>query len=107
MKNAQNSTEIKSICGNNQQRKLTLCETWRIMSNIKISEQSRWKSMTQNYRDCKMSASCSIDYRHSLTIISIVRPCLFLCMEVNMNGYLKISEIAEKWGLSDSICLGK
>ena len=56
-----------------------------------------------------MSASCSIDYRHSLTIISIVRPCLFLFMEVNMNGYLKISEIAEKWGIKErrinTLCL--
>ena len=56
-----------------------------------------------------MSVSCSINYGHSLTTISIVRMCSFFGMEVNMNGYLKISEIAEKWGIKErrinTLCL--
>lgn len=48
-----------------------------------------------------MSVSCSINYGHSFTTISIVRMCSFFGMEVNMNGYLKISEIAEKWGIKE------
>ena len=45
----------------------------------------------------------------TVLLFSIVSLCPFLFMEVNMNGYLKISEIAEKWVIKErrinTLCL--
>ena len=55
-----------------------------------------------------MSASYSIDFGHSLIIFDIETMFIFV-LEVNMNGYLKISEITEKWGIKErrinTLCL--
>ena len=55
-----------------------------------------------------MSASCSIDFMDA--VYSIRRDCVFCCERgERMNGYLKISEISEKWGIKErrinTLCL--
>lgn len=62
----------------------------------------------QNFRDCKKSAGCSIDFIDA--VYSIGSDCVFCCERGEwMNGYLKISEISKKWGIKErrinTLCL--
>lgn len=55
-----------------------------------------------------MSASCSIDFMDA--VYSIGSDCVFYYERGEcMNGYLKISEISEKWGIKErrinTLCL--
>ena len=62
--------------------------------------------MTQNYRACRKSVSCNM----GRGLIGWKQACALLFFgEVDMNGYLKISEVSEKWGIKErrinTLCL--
>lgn len=64
--------------------------------------------MTQNYRDCKMSAVAVLIFVGA--VYSIRKDCVFFYERGElMNGYLKLSEISEKWGIKErrinTLCL--
>ena len=54
--------------------------------------------MTQNYRACKMAASCTLTVR----IAEIYGSAFLLLSEVDkmIEGYTTIKNIAEKWGIT-------